>query len=353
MKAGEDQRKILIVLDWAAGHATAYVSGLIYRPFFLKNGWHVEYVDWRKTSIDTVAKMAQDVRIVYLVKVPSLELVKKLRSHTSARLCFYLSDALWIVSEGNEWRNLSQILSSSDMILTDNDAGKTYAQKFHPMVRKLAVGVPVEEFDKHRSQKLRHRDGKIMLGWVGSIGTVGALFRIKDALLHICRKYPQAELRVLGADSSHVRKPLGRIRYTCLPSYNEQEMIHEICDMDIGLFPAPFDMEEYSVRGPRKAMLYMAARIPVVCQRAAGDFEALIHDGINGMFAKSGKEWAQKLDLLVKDESLRRSMGENGYRTVKANYTTEHVFRSLENALTQLLEIGPRDGKVKDMESSR
>ena len=80
-----------------------------------------------------------------------------------------------------------------------------------------------------------------------------------------------------------------------------------------------------------KLKQYMAAGIPVVAS-PVGVNTLLVQDGVNGFFASTEQEWADKLTLLACDRDLRRRMGAAGRRLVEERY-------SLDDAAPKLLEI--------------
>jgi glycosyltransferase involved in cell wall biosynthesis len=63
-----------------------------------------------------------------------------------------------------------------------------------------------------------------------------------------------------------------------------------------------------------------------------GANNSIIQDGINGFLANSDEEWFYKLNRLIIDPELRRTLGEAGRRTVEERF-------SVRRAAPVLLEI--------------
>jgi glycosyltransferase involved in cell wall biosynthesis len=85
-----------------------------------------------------------------------------------------------------------------------------------------------------------------------------------------------------------------------------------------------------------KALLYMGVGVPVVAS-PVGVNTSIIQDGQNGFLADSEDEWVEKLLVLVRSVSLRRSFGTAGRATVEATYSLRtqapRVLRVLQSVL--------------------
>lgn len=88
---------------------------------------------------------------------------------------------------------------------------------------------------------------------------------------------------------------------------------------DIGIMPV-MDTLWNRRKCAFKALMYMASGIPVVAS-PVGIVGDIIRDGENGFLADSDEEWHEKLELLVKDSDLRKSMGLKGRRTVEEDFS--------------------------------
>ncbi len=75
----------------------------------------------------------------------------------------------------------------------------------------------------------------------------------------------------------------------------------------------------------------MAAKTPVIVTRTGG-VTSLVKDGYNGFLvrARNANEIAQKVNLLLADNSLREKMGERCFRIVKEKFTWGIIARKFE-----------------------
>ena len=117
--------------DSFLGHVTWHIRGLLYRPQFERDGWTVRFVDRQpggaraepaqiRRQEQQILEMAGDYDAVYLLKIASLRLVRRLRKQTDAKLVFDLTDALWKPVHRREgWQNLNAILRRVDAVFSE------------------------------------------------------------------------------------------------------------------------------------------------------------------------------------------------------------------------------------------
>jgi glycosyltransferase involved in cell wall biosynthesis len=104
----------------------------------------------------------------------------------------------------------------------------------------------------------------------------------------------------------------------CLPWRAETEP-DDLRALDVGVMPLSGD--EWS-RGKcgMKALQYMALGIPPVVS-PVGVNTTIVRDGVNGFYARTEEEWIDRMALLLEDELLRRSLGQEARRTVEESYS--------------------------------
>lgn len=334
---------VLFVLDPLLGHTTVHVRGLMHRERLAEAGWRAEFVDLREVGEERVVELAQHFEATYLLKVASLSLVRKLKERTRTKVVFDLTDALWQpFHRAHGWHDLEAILEASDAVFSENEYVCAFGLKHNPRVYSIPASTQPHLFDAARASMPPRTDDKVIIGWVGSNGTVSALDTIREPLRRLCSRHPNVELRIVGCSEPHRLAGLAGLPYSVRPTYDEAGMIDEIVRMDIGVFPPPLDLDDYRIRGAQKGMLYMTAGIPAVCQNA-GDCARVIADGKTGMLADSLEDWFEKLDTLVASPDLRRRMGAAASQSIRPGHTYDHVFSKLHDALCSVIHDGGSD----------
>ena len=233
-----------------------------------------------------IVSMAREFDIVYLLAIQSLRLVKALKAKTSAKLVFDLTDALWRPAfQKVGWNNLDAILETVDAIFSENHHVCSYGKKHNPNVISIPVCTQVERFDELRPQTGDTEQDEVVIGWIGSPSTAQAIAVIREPLDRLGKEFPNLRFRAVGCDESMLPS-FQHLKITARRKYNEDDMIREVLQMDIGVFPPPSDLEDYNIRGALKAMIYMTGSVPPVCLNS-GESTRVIEDGRTGMLVNS------------------------------------------------------------------
>ena len=79
----------------------------------------------------------------------------------------------------------------------------------------------------------------------------------------------------------------------------------------------------------------MGAGLPVVVSPVGINAE-IIDDGQNGYIATSNTEWFKKLSRLIKDEALRKQLGQAGRKYIEIHNSQAIIAHRLINVLTNV-----------------
>ncbi len=327
-----NSRGVLFIYDSELGHTSMYSRGLVHKEMLDKYGWRNEFVDFRgKTSDELVAK-AKMYDVVYLIKMASIDLVRRLKSEFDGAIIFELADALWQTNHRRHgWHTLEDILSTVDLIAVENEYLSDFASRFNKSMRVPLITHP-DKFALARRRFEKLNSDKVRIGWIGSTGTMGAVLGIKDQLFELCARNKNIELRIVGCDDDSLIAQLNGLPISLLRKYDEDKMFEEIVSLDIGLFPPPFDLEDYISRGAQKALLYMQGGIPAVCWNH-GECADIISDGETGVLIDSDHEWVEKVETLVRNKQLRDKIGASSIESTSLSHSKEAVFKKLEQVM--------------------
>jgi glycosyltransferase involved in cell wall biosynthesis len=140
------------------------------------------------------------------------------------------------------------------------------------------------------------------------------------------------KLRIIGAN---VRLP--GVDVEELP-WTDATEVESIAACDVGLMPLLDSPWERGKCG-YKLVQYMACGLPVVAS-PVGVNSDLVTVGVNGFLAATPEQWVSSLERLIREASLRRSMGIQGRRRVEADYCLQVTAPKLSSLLRQAAARG-------------
>ncbi len=362
-------KRVLIVTETGDAWPSGHIRALIYKDLFAADGIEVRYVSrslpWLTRMIEQppnriinklfslglrwplaylhsklaiaremqIVRQAQGYDTIYLQKVNSWSLISTLRRETRARLVYDVNDGVWLPSRagfaGGKFRDL---LKTVDAVTCDNPFGLEFARPYNAHGFLVPDPSQVELFDQSRIRSNR-ADSSIVLGWIGSPATLFNLYSIWEPLEKLFARFDNITMRIVGTGYDRLLLPrFEKVRYTTLPFYSQPDLIREVLQMDIGLFPL-FDVEDSLARGILKATVYMSGEACVITPPVGQNCQ-LIADGENGVLALSKGEWLDRLTTLVEDTDMRKRMAGAGLRTVREGFSLQHCYNQLLGALT-------------------
>jgi len=286
---------------------------------------------YRKRLAEALRPTSADVIFVYreaaLLGPAWIEQVLGLRRP----LVFDFDDAIYLgdTSRANAWsRRLKSVTKVETIcrvarhVTVGNEFLAGYAKD-----RAREVTVIPSTIDTNVYQIRPRAQNRVpVIGWTGSVTTVPYLMALASTLRRL-REKQEFELRVIGANIE-----IEGLAIRCLPWRAETEP-DDLRAIDVGLMPLPDD--EWS-RGKcgMKALQYMALGIPPVVS-PVGVNTTIVRDGVNGFCACTEEEWIDRIALLLEDEPLRRSFGQEARRTVEESYSARAHAPRVAKILTE------------------
>jgi glycosyltransferase involved in cell wall biosynthesis len=156
-----------------------------------------------------------------------------------------------------------------------------------------------------------------VIGWIGSPATTPFLTRLRSVILEL-HNSGIATFVAIGADASQ----LGDVPITVLP-WSELEEVRMLYAFDIGIMPlndSPFERGKCGY----KLIQYMACALPIVASPVGVNSVIVQHD-VNGFLAADVQEWKKYLEILCRDNELRRKMGVAGLKRAIHQYSLAAV----------------------------
>jgi glycosyltransferase involved in cell wall biosynthesis len=212
------------------------------------------------------------------------------------------------------------LMRHADHVVVSTEKLMEYAKKFTQHISLIPATIDVNKYTITNSNKTNN----IVIGWSGSHTTSKYLHLLDHVLKQIADRHP-IKIMVMG-DKNFAIKGVN----IELIEWTADKEIEYLKQFDIGIYPIPDEEWVYGKSGG-KLVQYMAAGVPIVASAIGPNFKA-IKDGYNGFLVSSEEEWITKLELLIKDEKLRKQMGNNA-----KSYAIE--FYSIEANVDKYLSI--------------
>lgn len=232
---------------------------------------------------------------------------------------------------------LKKNLDASDMIMSTS---KCMAEETLKYTRKSNItvtpfGVNTDIFSPPRARK---SDGPVRIVFVKSIAEPYGLEFLIDAVSKLVNGgIHDIRLDIYGdGDKTEEMKKLastsGVDDITFFHGRIEHTRVAEVLKAS-DIMCVPSLAESFGV----SAIEAMACGLPCVTSDAPGLAEVM-EDGITGFIVPAGssQKLAEKLNVLIEDEALRKSMGLNGRKRVLEYYDWKNNFLTYRNALTML-----------------
>jgi glycosyltransferase involved in cell wall biosynthesis len=184
-----------------------------------------------------------------------------------------------------------------------------------------------------------------LIGTVARLAPEKRLDHLLKAARLVCEVIPQARFLIIGAGPLREELEDQAMQLNLVPEYvrflgSRQDVPELLSALDI------FVLSSETEGLPVSLLEAMAASRPVVATRVGGIPE-VIQDGDNGLlFSPHDPAGLAKAILtLTEDSSLRESVAREGYRTVKAHFSTDVVSQQIVALYDGLLEK-KEDGRV-------
>ncbi len=182
----------------------------------------------------------------------------------------------------------------------------------------------IQETKKLKPNKLKAKEA-ISIGYFSGAPSHNKDFAtVTDALMQIMEKYPSVELFLAGPldIESKLNKYGERIKK--LAQVPRKEHFANIANVDINI--APLEIGNPFCESKSELKFFEAGIVKVPTLAAATQtFKEAIEDGVDGFVANGTQEWFEKLEKLVLDKDLRKSMGKKAHEKALERYTVANA----------------------------
>lgn len=195
-------------------------------------------------------------------------------------------------------------------VIVGNEYLASWARSHNAVVEIIPSSVDTDRF---RPALVARADRPVVIGWVGSSTTAPYLELLDGPLAELARTHPELTVRVIGGTYRHPSMPVESLPYRL-----EQEPL-DVAAFDIGVLPEPDDLWTRG-KGAFKALLYMAAGLPVVASNVGVNSEVIV-DGVTGYCVSDARGWVEAIERLAGDPALRAELGRRGRERVELRYS--------------------------------
>ena len=179
-------------------------------------------------------------------------------------------------------------------------------------------------------------DGRLKLGYYGTLTHSKDLFLIKNVILKLKEKY-DFDFEVIGGFNADDNIDENWFKSIELPPNNmdfEKFMpwLSEHVDWDIAVVPlenSSFNQCKSELKFIELAVMAIPGVFSDMCV-----YNSVVEDGVNGFLAGNDEEWIRKIEKLILDKSLRLKFRENALNKVLSDYNLEDRVRQWDDILS-------------------
>jgi glycosyltransferase involved in cell wall biosynthesis len=301
---------------------------IIYRKKHFTKKVYYSFLGYLRRIQDLLRLRQYDVVYVHLWVTPfGPPLFEWLFKRIARKVIYDIDDLVYLKGAKSQTHPIMNIIKGrskpiflmkhADHVITCTPYLDSFVRKFNQNTTDISSTINTATYKPKTTYQVAD---VLTIGWSGSHSTALFLHEL-DSMFQELAKEINFKLLVMGDPSFHIPG----VNVEALP-WKEEYEIDVISRFDIGVYPLP-DEEWVLGKSGLKALQYMALGIPTVAT-AIGTIFRIIEDGKNGFLVRSKEEWKEKIKALLHNEELRRTMGENGRRTVESSYSI-HANKSI------------------------
>jgi glycosyltransferase involved in cell wall biosynthesis len=200
--------------------------------------------------------------------------------------------------------------------------GNAYLEEFARKYNENVIIIPTVVNTETVHGKIQQQNcTEPAVGWTGSFSTLLYLDIITPVLQRLQERLDFTFYVIADKDP---QLPLKRYKFI---KWSKESETDDLLHFHIGLMPLTDDAITRGKCG-FKAIQYMALGMPALVS-PVGVNTAIVSDAKEGFICRTSEEWEQKIELLIKDSVLRRSLGAAARKKIEEKYSvkaTEELF---------------------------
>lgn len=229
---------------------------------------------------------------------------------------------------GTRRSRFEKMVKQCDLIIAGNQFLKSEATKY-VNDDKVHVIPTVVDSERYAAKRFDTPKDEVIIGWLGSKGTLYYLKKLIPVLEEIGRRFPFAQLKIVCNDFLDVPNMT-----VIKKAWSEEDEVADLQSFDIGLGPLTDDVWTRGKCG-LKLVQYLAAGVPAVCSPVGANKEIVTNEEV-GFWAYEERDWIEKLSMLIGNPELRTRMGKKGAERIEKEYSLQAMAPKLVALMTQL-----------------
>ncbi|WP_407415584.1 glycosyltransferase [Methanobrevibacter sp.] len=181
-------------------------------------------------------------------------------------------------------------------------------------------------------------EGRLKLGFYGTLTHSKDLFLIKNVILKLKEKY-DFDFEVIGGFNAEDNVDEDWFNSIQLPPNNMDfekfmKWLPGAINWDIAIVPledSPFNQCKSELKFIELAVLALPGVYSDMCV-----YNTVVNDGVNGFLASNEDEWIEKIEKLILDKDLRKTFRNNALNKVLTDYTVENRVKIWDEVLNKI-----------------
>lgn len=236
---------------------------------------------------------------------------------------------------------LRETLLACDYVTCTTKALSTQIERLKKSCYIIPNSINNKQYDLAQNLKRAkepRNNGEIKIGYFSGTNTHERDFmEVSDALYEIMQKYRNVEFHLVGILEVDRKFSKFRTRVIQQPFMGYLDMLRYLAWMDINL--APLEMNNAFTGSKSELKIFEAALVEVPTVASATDsYAACLSDGVNGFLAASKEEWFQKLEILIKDEGLRRRIARRAKKEFIERFFIKNTIANVLDTYSKIKE---------------
>lgn len=228
--------------------------------------------------------------------------------------------------ESEAYKTFIKQMELSAGIIVSTERLKQLYKKYN---RNIIVLPNCIDLSKWKLQK--KKGNKLVILWQGGRQHITDLNQIIPVVPKILNKYKNVEFHFMGYRPEALK--VNRcFHYVPLLPF---EYFKKVCDIRPDIVLAPLDLTNMNrARSNLRVLEAGAVKTPIIASaNKLLPYKEIVEKSKGGMLVNNLKEWVDALEMLINDENLRKSLGENLYKEVRDNYALGNVANKLKDDL--------------------